>query len=380
VLVACGAVRVGILREHGRGERRVAAVPDAVTTYVRWGWQVAVETDAGSAAGHSDADYEAAGATIVDDAGDADLVLAVRPDAGRLRTVAAGSAVAGFLDPYLDADVMRQCVEGKLTALAVEAIPRTTLAQAMDALSSQANIAGYAAVMLGATATPKLLPMMVTAAGTIPPSRTLILGVGVAGLQAIATAKRLGAVVHAYDIRTATREQVESLGASFVDAVTADADDAGYATEVREDDQARQHAALAPHVAASDLVVTTAQIPGRPAPRLVTGEMIDAMRAGAVIVDTATATGGNVAGSRPDEVVNVGGVQIHGPTNLASMYPADASRMYSRNLLALVERLRGDDGIAFDLDDEIIGGAVVAHGGEARNERTRALLGVGEPA
>lgn len=373
-------MRIGIPRERAHGERRVAASPDVVSTYVGWGWDVVVERDAGRSAGYPDRLYVDAGAMIVDDAAGAELVLRVGPPTPEeLAATPQGSVVAGFFDPFLAAPVMRAAVEGKLTAIAVEAIPRTTLAQAMDALSSQANIAGYAAVLVAANATPKLMPMMVTAAGTIAPSRALVLGVGVAGLQAIATARRLGAVVHAYDIRIETREQVESLGAKFVEAVTTTADEGGYAKEVGSDVQARQHEALAPFVADADMVITTAQIPGRPAPLLVTEDMVRSMRPGAVVVDMAAATGGNVALSVPDEVVEVDGVTIHGPTNLASMFPADASRMYARNLLALLTRMRDSDSGEFrvDLEDDIVGECAVVAEGQARHPRTIELLGGG---
>jgi NAD(P) transhydrogenase subunit alpha len=246
----------------------------------------------------------------------------------------------------------------------------------MDALSSQANIGGYAAALLAATSSPKLLPMMVTAAGTIPPSRALILGVGVAGLQAIATARRLGAVVYAYDIRPETREQVESLGAKFVAAPTEKMDEGGYAKEVGKDTQAAQHEALAPHVADADIVITTAQIPGRPAPLLITEEMIATMTPGSVVIDMAAGSGGNVAQSQPDTTVDVGGVHIYGPTNLAAQIPHDASRMYARNLVALLERTRDESGYKIDLDDEIIGGTTITHNGEIVHPRTRQLLGL----
>ena len=371
-------MRVTIPRESRSGERRVAAIPATVRTMTDWGWNVAVERGAGTEAGFLDADYEEHGATIVDRDGtsNADLVLVVGPpEPSDLASLQAGTVVAGFLDPFVNRSLVTASAAGGLTTIAVEAVPRTTLAQAMDALSSQANLAGYAAVLAGAQISPKLLPMMVTAAGTIPPSRALILGVGVAGLQAIATAKRLGAVVHAYDIRPETREQVESLGAKFVAAPTTEADEGGYAQEVGEDVQRRQFEALAPFVADADLIVTTAQIPGRPAPRLITAEMLASMHAGAVIVDMAASTGGNVEGSRPDETVDIGGVKVLGPTNLASMVPTDASRMYARNLVALLERVRGDDeGITIDLEDEIIGQCTITHGGEVVHSRSRQLV------
>jgi NAD(P) transhydrogenase subunit alpha len=376
-------MQVGIPRERAPGERRVAATPDTVGELVGWEWIVAVESGAGAAAGFTDEAYRDAGADVID--GDvtesADLVLRVGPPTvAELRRLRPGSAVAGFLDPFVDADLVRALVENELTGLAVEAVPRTTLAQAMDALSSQANLAGYAAVLMGAQQSPKALPMMVTAAGTIRPTKALILGVGVAGLQAIATAKRLGAIVHAYDIRPETAEQVESLGGKFVAAPTTEADEGGYAKEVGADIQAQQHAALAPYVADADLIVTTAQIPGRPAPRLISADMVASMHAGSVIVDMAAGTGGNVEGSIPDEAVNINGVEVYGPTNLASHVATDASRMYARNLNALIARLRNEDtgGLNVDLEDEIIGGATVAHAGTVTHPRSRDLLGIEE--
>jgi len=375
-------MHVGVPRESRPGERRVAAVPATVETMVGWGWTVEVQAEAGTEAGFPDDLFVAAGAQIVPDAAtahNADLVLRVGPPVlEEVGLTKENAALIGFLDPFVEADLVRALAARNLTSVAVEAIPRTTLAQAMDALSSQANLAGYAAVLMGAQASPKLLPMMVTAAGTIPPSKALILGVGVAGLQAIATARRLGAVVHAYDIRLETKEQVESLGAKFVEAPTAEADEGGYAREVQDDVQQRQFEALSPHVADSDLIVTTAQIPGRPAPLLITPEMVATMHPGSIIVDMAASTGGNVAGSQPDEVVDIGGVKIFGPTNLASFVPTDASRMYARNLIAFIERVRDKETgeLAFDLDDEIIGGSTITYDGRVVNPRSRQLLGM----
>jgi NAD(P) transhydrogenase subunit alpha len=376
-------MQVGIPRERTAGERRVAATPDTVGELVGWGWDVAIESGAGAAAGFTDEAYSDAGANIVggDVSEPADLLLRVGPPTvEELRRLRPGSVVAGFLDPFVDADLVRALAAGELTGLAVEAIPRTTLAQAMDALSSQANLAGYAAVLMGAQHSPKALPMMVTAAGTIRPTKALILGVGVAGLQAIATAKRLGAIVHAYDIRPETAEQVESLGGKFVAAPTTEADEGGYAKEVGADIQAQQHAALAPYVADADLIVTTAQIPGRPAPRLISADMVASMHAGSVIIDMAAGTGGNVEGSVPDETVNINGVEIFGPTNLASYVATDASRMYARNLNALIARLRHAEtgGLNVDLEDEIIGGATVTHAGNVTHPRCRDLLEIEE--
>ncbi len=373
-------MQLGILSEYAPGEHRVAATPQTAATFIEWGWQVDVETGAGDAAGFPDRLFTEAGANIVDGqtARGADIVLCVNaPEA--LNDLKSGSVLVGFLDPFVDADLITKLNDRGVTALAVEAIPRTTLAQSMDALSSQANIGGYAAALLAANSSPKLLPMMVTAAGTIPPSRALILGVGVAGLQAIATARRLGAIVFAYDIRPETAEQVESLGAKFVAAPTQEMDEGGYAKEVGEDTQAQQHAALAPHIADADIVITTAQIPGRPAPLLVTDEMVAQMQPGSVIIDMAAGSGGNVAPSKPDEMVDVGGVHVYGPTNLPADIPHDSSRMYARNLVALLERVRSDDGFTIDLDDEIVGGTTITHAGAVNHPRTRQLLGIPEP-
>jgi NAD(P) transhydrogenase subunit alpha len=375
------SMHVGVLSESAPGEDRVATTPQTAATFVQWGWKVDVESGAGAGAGFPDELYVDAGADIVDGktARSADVVLCINPPES-IDDLSPGAVLIGFLDPFVDADLVIALRDRKVTALAVEAIPRTTLAQSMDALSSQANIGGYAAALLAANASPKMLPMMVTAAGTIPPSRALILGVGVAGLQAIATARRLGAVVHAYDIRPETAEQVESLGAKFVAAPTEDMDEGGYAKEVGEDTQARQHAALAPHVAEADIVITTAQIPGRPAPLLVTADMVAQMQPGSVIVDMAAGSGGNVAPSLPDEMVDVNGVHIYGPTNLPATIPHDSSRMYARNLVALLERLRSDDGVTIDLSDEIVGGTTITHAGEVQHPRARALLGPVDPA
>lgn len=374
-------MQLGILYEHAQGEHRVAATPQTAATFISWGWQVDVESGAGDGAGFPDHLFADAGANIVDGktARGADIVLCINAPEN-LNDLKPGAILVGFLDPFVNTELITALRDQNVTTLAVEAIPRTTLAQSMDALSSQASIGGYAAALLAANASPKMLPMMVTAAGTIPPSRALILGVGVAGLQAIATAKRLGAVVHAYDIRPETAEQVESLGAKFVAAPTQEMDEGGYASEVAADTQAQQHAALTPHLAESDIVITTAQIPGRPAPLLVTDEMVAQMRPGSVIVDMAAGSGGNVAPSQPDELVEVGGVHIYGPTNLPATIPHDASRMYARNLVNLLERVRADEGISLNLDDEIIGGTTITHNGDVLHPRTRALLGLPELA
>jgi NAD(P) transhydrogenase subunit alpha len=378
-------MRVGIPREYAPRERRIAAVPSSIKAYAGWDWEVVVEHDAGVAAGFPDHELTDAGARIVPDtaaAHDADLVLRVGPPSrAEVKLMPKGSSLIAFLDPFVDIKLVAALAKRRINAVAVEAVPRTTLAQAMDALSSQANIAGYAAVLLAADTSPKLIPMLVTAAGTIPPSRALILGVGVAGLQAIATTRRLGAVVHAYDIRPETKEQVESLGAKFVKAPTQEMDEGGYAKEVDEETAQKQQEILASYVADADLVITTAQIPGRPAPRLVTADMVSGMHPGAVVVDMAASSGGNVEGSKPDELVEIGGVAILGPTDLPSRVPTDASRMYARNLQELANRMRTDDGGAVvDLDDEVVGPATITHDGKVVNPRTRDVMGLTEEA
>jgi NAD(P) transhydrogenase subunit alpha len=378
-------MRVGIPREYAPRERRIAAVPSSINAYAGWDWEVVVEHDAGVAAGFPDHALTDAGARIVPDtaaAHDADLVLRVGPPSkAEVKLMPKGSSLIAFLDPFIDTKLVAALAKRRINAVAVEAVPRTTLAQAMDALSSQANIAGYAAVLLAADTSPKLIPMLVTAAGTIPPSRALILGVGVAGLQAIATTRRLGAVVHAYDIRPETKEQVESLGAKFVKAPTQEMDEGGYAKEVDEETAQKQQEILASYVADTDLLITTAQIPGRPAPRLVTADMVSGMHPGAVVVDMAASSGGNVEGSRPDERVEIGGVAILGPTDLPSRVPTDASRMYARNLQELANRMRTEDGGAVvDLDDEVVGLATITHDGKVVNPRTRDVMGLTEEA
>ncbi len=377
-------MQLGIPLERSPHERRVAAVPASVKAFTGWGWNVHVESGAGTAAGFTDDAYAEAGATIVTDAAeahDADLVLRVEPPTlDEVALIPSGAVLAGFLDPYVATDLVQALADRGITALAVEAVPRTTLAQAMDALSSQANIAGYAAVLLAVDQSPKFPSMLVTAAGTIPPARALVLGVGVAGLQAIATFRRLGAIVHAYDIRPETREQVESLGAKFVEAPTQEMDEGGYAKEVDADTAAAQQAVLTDYVAKADLIVTTAQIPGRPAPRLINADAVAAMHPGSVIVDMAASSGGNVEGARANETVDLGGVLILGPIDLPSRVATDASRMYARNLQELVGRWRTDDGFAVDLEDEVAGPATITSGGRIINPRTRSAMGLGEEA
>lgn len=352
-------MQLGIRSEQAPSERRVAATPQSVPALIDLGLDVLIESGAGSAAGFPDDAYTDVGATIVDrflPGADLDILATVGPvTESDLGTITDDAVVIGLLDPTNHGTLLTRFVDRGATALAMEQVPRSTLAQGMDALSSQATAAGYAAVLLGAHELPKFLPMLVTAAGTVPPAKVLVLGVGVAGLQAIATAKRLGGVVSAYDIRPETREQVESLGATFVDAPTMTMDEGGYARAIDETELAEQRRILTATVAASDLVITTAQVPGHKAPVLVDAAMVNALAPGSIIIDMAASSGGNVEGSVPDEVVDVGGVLIHGPTDLASSVASDASRMYARNILEVLKRVVVDGEKTLDPDDPVIG-------------------------
>ncbi|KAA3635546.1 MAG: NAD(P) transhydrogenase subunit alpha [Armatimonadetes bacterium] len=360
-------MHVGIRSEHQAREGRVAATPQSVESLVELGATVSIESGAGRHAGISDDAFTDAGASVVaslHDAGPIDILATVGPigdSNGRsdMELLSEGSVVIGLLDPTNNETTLSDLQARGVTPIAMELVPRTTIAQSMDALSSQATAAGYAAVLLGATSMPKFMPMLVTAAGTVPPARVLVLGVGVAGLQAIATAKRLGAIVTAYDIRPETKEQVESLGAKFIDAPTQQMDEGGYARAVDEETAAAQREVLTHAVAGADLIITTAQVPGRKAPILVDAEMVKQMSEGSVIIDMAAGSGGNVVGSQPDHVVNADGVMIHGPTDLASRVAADASRMYARNVLEIIKRMVVDGNLAVDADDAVIGPAIV---------------------
>ncbi len=374
-------MRIGVPKETAPLERRVALTPDSVARLAGEGHQVVVETNAGLGASHGDGEYRTAGADISptqEEVWKAPLVCVVRrPDPSLEHLVGEGSTVAGLLEP-LDRPVdVSRLAETGAGLIAFELMPRTTRAQAMDALSSQATAAGYQAVILGAELSPRFLPMLTTAAGTVPPARVLVLGAGVAGLQAIATARRLGGRVSGYDVRAAAREQVESLGAAFV-SLDLEAQDAetsgGYARELEEDDQTRQLSQLAEHVAKADLVVTTAAIPGKPAPLLVTTEMVEGMAAGSVIVDAAASTGGNCELTRPDEVVRHAGVTIVGPTDLPSRVASHASYLYGRNLVALINYLAGPEGLVLDEEDEIVSGSLVARNGRVVHPAVAALL------
>jgi len=354
-------MRVAVPRETAPGERRVALVPDVVQRLAAGGFEIAVEPGAGEAAGFADAAYIEAGATIVDAAGDAAVVARVAPPtAAETGKLGAGTVLIGFLAPLTDGEGIARLQARGVVGFAMESIPRITRAQSMDALSSQATVAGYKAVLLAADRSPKMFPLLMTAAGTVAPARALVLGAGVAGLQAIATARRLGAVVSAFDVRPAVKEQVESLGATFLDlGVRAEETAGGYATELTPEQQAEQQRALEERIPDFDVVVTTALIPGRPAPRLIPAEAVRKMRPGSAIVDLAAETGGNCELTRPGETVDEGGVSIVGLLNLPSLMAADASRLYARNVSALLQHLVPSGELVLDFEDEITKGACV---------------------
>jgi NAD(P) transhydrogenase subunit alpha len=376
-------MRVVAPKETAPGERRVAIVPDAARTLLRAGLELAVEAAAGEGAGATDAAYERAGVTVEPDrarlfAG-ADVVLKVQPPSDAERAeLRSGCVLIGFLRPLEEPARAQALAERGVTSFAMELVPRITRAQTMDALSSQASLAGYRAVLLAALELGKVLPMMTTAAGTIAAARVLVIGAGVAGLQAIATARRLGAIIEAYDTRPAVKEQVESLGARFVELPleTRDAEDAGgYAKAQRDEFLAKQRALLAERVRAADAVITTAQVPGARAPLLIEEEVVAGMKHGAVIVDLAAAGGGNCALTRADERVRAHGVTIVGPTDLPSQAAVDASRVYARNLANLLQHLLRDGAVHVDLGDEITRGALLTHEGQVVSEAVRARLG-----
>ena len=347
-------MRVGVPRETTPDERRVALVPDVVARLA--GIEVSVESRAGLAAGFSDEAYAAAGAAVVDDAWTGvDVVAKVAPPtADEARRLADGQVVVAFLQPLSDREGIERLAAAGAVGFAMESIPRISRAQSMDALSSQATVAGYKAALIAADRLPRFLPMLTTAAGTIAPAKVLVLGAGVAGLQAIATARRLGGVVSGFDIRPATREQVMSLGASFLDVGIVGEETAdGYARELTPEEQERQQRALEERIPDFDAVITTAAVPGRPAPRLVPATAVERMRLGSVIVDLAAETGGNCELTRPGEVVDAGGVTIVGPLNLPSTMPFHASQLYARNVASLLAHLAPNGELALDWDDEI---------------------------
>jgi len=357
-------VRVAVPKETGAGERRVALVPDAVGRLASSGFTFAVETGAGIAAGFTDQEFATAGADVVSRAevlpGAGAVVRVGRPSADEVAELAPGTVLIGFLAPLSDPEGIERIAARGVVAFAMESIPRTTRAQAMDALSSQSTVAGYKATIVAADRLPRLFPLLMTAAGTVAPAKVLVLGAGVAGLQAIATARRLGAVVSGFDVRPAVREQVESLGAAFLDlGVTGAETEGGYAAELSPEQQAQQQAALEERIPDMDVVITTALIPGRPAPKLIPAAAVERMRPGSVIVDLAAEAGGNCELTEPGEVVERGGVTIVGFTDLASRMPYHASQLYARNVSALLLHLAPGGELTLDFEDEITAGACV---------------------
>jgi len=364
-------MRIAVARELDGAEPRVAATPDTVRKFKSVGADVAVARGAGIASGIPDAEFEAAGATIGDDVtGDADLVLKVRrPAPNELSGYRKGALVIALMDPYGNEDAIRQIAHAGLIAFAMELMPRITRAQSMDVLSSQANLAGYRAVIDAAAEFGRALPMMMTAAGTVPAARVFVMGAGVAGLQAIATARRLGAVVTATDVRPAAKEQVESLGAKFIaveDEEFKQAETAGgYAKEMSKEYQAKQAVLVAEHVKKQDIIITTALIPGRPAPRLISKDMVASMRPGSVIVDLALERGGNVEGARADEVVQAGPARIVGHVNMAGRLAASASALYAKNLATFLDLLidKNEKRLSVPWEDEIVKGTLLTRDG-----------------
>jgi H+-translocating NAD(P) transhydrogenase subunit alpha len=364
-------------------EKRVAMTPQVVARLVGKGHSVVIETGAGAGAHFTDQEYRDAGADVSSNPLDgADVVVVVGPpDQDMIRRVPEAATLIGFLEPFTSFDRVRAMADRHVTAYAMEAIPRSTLAQGMDALSSQATAAGYASVLVAASASPRIFPMLTTAAGTVPPVKVLVLGAGVAGLHAIANSRRLGAVVSAYDIRPAVKEQIESLGARFISAPVDEsaATAGGYAKEVTDETQRRQMDALAPYVADADIVITTAQVPGQESPLLISREMVEAMKPGSVIVDVAAPGGGNCELTKPGATVEHKGVTILGPVDLPGRVAVDASQMYARNVANFLERLTGEDqSLSPDFDDPIISEACVSRDGRIVHPVVRRVHGLEE--
>lgn len=357
-------MRVAVPRETAPGERRVALVPETVSKLRAAGFEVCIERAAGSEAGFPDEEYAEAGAELTESAalltGSHCIARVARPSAEEIEAMSPGTVLIGFLDPLTDPDGIARLRQREIVAFAMESIPRITRAQSMDALSSQATVAGYKAVLLAADRVQRLFPMLMTAAGTIAPVRALVIGAGVAGLQAIATARRLGAVVSAFDVRPAVKEQVESLGAAFLDlGVRTEETAGGYASELTPEQQAQQQSALEERIPDFDVVITTAAVPGRAAPKLISSSAVERMRSGSVIVDLAADTGGNCEATVPGEVVERGRVTVIGTTNLPSLMAYHSSQLYSRNVSALLMHLAPNGELALDWDDEITSGACV---------------------
>jgi NAD(P) transhydrogenase subunit alpha len=376
-------MKIAVPTERAAGEKRVATVPEVVTRYSKMGVEVLIEKGAGEGSFHSDDAYAAAGAKIVADPTEmyatADAVLRVQaPTVEEAQQLREGSMLIGFLNPFKSSDVTKVLRDRNITSLAMELVPRISRAQAMDALSSQASVAGYKAALMAAYRLAKFMPMLTTPTGTIRPAKVLVIGAGVAGLQAIATARRLGAMVEAYDVRTATKEQVESLGAKFVQVdIKADAA-GGYARELTEDEKQQQQALLAKHVGQADAIITTAAVPGRPAPKIITKAMLDGMKPGSIIIDLAAEGGGNCELTKADKgVLYRDSIEICGPVNVPSMLPAHASEMYAKNMMNLVALMVVEGKFAPDWEDEVLRDSTLTRDREIKHAPTRELIGGG---
>ena len=380
-------MKIAVPRETAEGETRVALTPQIAGQLIEDGVDVLVQAGAGEASSNTDDAYRKAGATIVPDAPalyeKADLVLRVgRPSDEEVEMLRKGSILIGTLGTLAKPELAQKLAKQGVTAISMDAIPRITRAQSMDTLSSQATVGGYKAVLIAAERLPKFMPLLTTAAGTVRPARGIVMGAGVAGLMAIGTARRLGAVVEATDVRPVVKEQVQSLGGTFIEVEMTDEEKAkaesagGYATEMSDDYKRRQAELIAERVKEADFIITTALIPGRPAPKLVTDEMVKSMKPGSVIVDMAAEMGGNVEGTEPDKEVVRHGVTIIGLTNLPATMPGSATQMYAKNLQTLIKHLLSDGELKLDFDDEITRGATITHGGKVVHEATAKALGI----
>mgnify|MGYP006421069509 CR=1 FL=1 len=369
-------MKIAVAKEIEVGERRVALIPDTVSRLVKKGFEIAVEAGAGEGSFFDDRAYEEAGATVVSDTTalwqDADVLVKVAPPKeDEIQQLRQDELLVSLLDPLGNPQRVQQLADRRVTAFGMELIPRTSRAQSMDVLSSQAGVAGYKATLLAASALPKFFPMLTTAAGTIRPAKVFVIGAGVAGLQAIATARRLGAMVEAFDIRPAVKEEVQSLGAKFVEVTLNEetAETGGYAKEVSEASKQRSQEAIANSVRNADVVITTAQVPGKKAPMLVSNEMVEQMQPGSVIVDLAAGQGGNCECSEAGKNVNHHGVTIIGPINLPASMPVHASQMYAKNISTLLQYLARDGNLTLDFEDDIVSSTCLTHQGEIRNQR-----------
>ncbi len=372
---------IAVPKERAAGERRIALVPEVAKKLAAKGMELHIEKGMGDSAFFANTDYKEV--TIQTDnaslCSNAEVVLKVQPptveEVGQLKE---GSILISFMNAHKNLDMVKALCEKKITALAMELVPRISRAQSIDALSSQASIAGYKAVLMAADRAPVFFPMLTTAAGTIRPSKVLIIGAGVAGLQAIATARRLGAMVEAYDVRAATKEQCESLGAKFIDMDIKAEGQGGYARELTEDEKQQQRDILAKHIAAANVVITTAAIPGRPSPKIIMKNMVEGMKAGSIIIDIAAEGGGNCELTQPGDTIEHHGVVIHAPLNVASQMPVHASEMYSKNLFNLLSLLIDEGRITLNWDDEVIAGSTLTHDGEIKHAATRELIEGGQ--